>query len=124
MVAIEDVVAGHLAALERGARGERYILGGENISHVDLLRTVAEITATSGPRIAVPAWLARSLAFVLRLGGPFPWLPLGAEELAMAGLYFYYDTTKARRQLGLPAPIPARQALTSAYRWFKEQGAC
>jgi dihydroflavonol-4-reductase len=124
VVAIEDVIAGHLAALERGRRGERYILGGENICHADLLKMVAQITGVGGPRMALPAWLARSLALALRLGGAFTRLPLGADELGLAGLYFYYDTSKARHELGLPDPIPARQALESAYRWFKEQGAC
>jgi dihydroflavonol-4-reductase len=124
VVAIEDVIAGHLAAMERGRRGERYILGGENICHTELLKMVAQMTGVGGPRLVLPTWLARGLVLVLRLGGASTRLPLGTDELGLAGLHFYYDTSKSRRELDLPEPISARQALASAYRWFKEQGAC
>jgi dihydroflavonol-4-reductase len=84
VVAIEDVVSGHLAALERGRRGERYILGGENLSHADLLKMVAEITGVGGPRGILPVWLVLSstcpsapmsldwpeISFIMILGKP------------------------------------------------------
>jgi dihydroflavonol-4-reductase len=124
VVAIEDVVAGHLAALERGRKGERYILGGENISLMDLLSATAKITGAKAPRVVLPNWLIHLVAAGLRLGRSFIHLPIGTNELGLAGYYFYYDTEKAHRELGMPEPIPARQALEAAYLWFKQQGAC
>jgi dihydroflavonol-4-reductase len=119
VVHLDDVVAGHLAALERGRTGERYILGGENLSHTALLRLAADVTGTRAARVVLPVWTAKLLAHLQ----PVLHLPIGADELGLAGYQFYYDTGKARRELGLAAPVPARRALQDAYDWFKRQPA-
>ncbi len=118
-VHIDDVVAGMLAALARGKAGERYILGGENLTHARLLATVAEVVGRPPPRIVLPAWLLRVLAPALDvLDRVFP-LPVRGGLLRMAGYYFYYDTRKAQRELGVPQPRPFRQAAQEAYAWYQ-----
>ncbi len=117
IVHIDDVVRGHLAALERGSTGERYILGGENISVAEYVRKIATIAKVPAPGLVLPNGLVHTLGALLhrtklRFHG------LDAAELYLAGYYFYYDTTKAKKQLGLTAEHPAAIAIREAYDWY------
>ena len=122
VVHIEDVVRGHLAALSQGATGERYILGGENLPHMRFLQMAAEAAGVPAPRLAVPGGLARRLSTPVSLARRWLPLPVSGDALHRIGLYFYYDTTKARNALGLGDSLPARQAIVDAYTWFREHG--
>ncbi len=122
-VHIQDVVAGHLAAMERGKTGRRYILGGENLSHAQLVQKVYAVTGGSAPSLVLPAGLMRALVGPARLVSPFLDLPIPAELMHLAGYAFYYDTTRAQVELGLQPPLPAQQAIADAYAWFQEVGA-
>lgn len=122
IVHLQDVVDGHLAALAQGLRGERYILGGENISLHQFLRYCADIAQVPVPKLYVPHQ-------VIRLGAvPLGWLsniidlPIASELIRMAGYGFYYDTSKSRSVLGLPEPRSAEEAIRSAYEWFTQTG--
>ncbi len=113
---------GGAAALERGRTGERYILGGENLPLPAFLGTIAEFAGRRPPRWVLPGRLARSLA------GPGGWLarlfrlPVSVDLLRKAGCYFYYDTGKAKRELGLGETLPARQAIADAFQWYRSRG--
>jgi dihydroflavonol-4-reductase len=122
-VHLQDVVEGHLAALERGQNGQRYLLGGENLTHKELLDIMAEVTGVDPPHLVYPVRLARFLSGPLRLLQPFMHLPVSGRLLKLAGLHFYYNTRKAQTALGLSAPRPVRQAVQEAFDWFKETGA-
>lgn len=122
-VHISDVVAGHLAAMERGRKGERYILGGMNVSIAWLIREIARIAGVQPPSLTIPTGLARALAGPLHLLQPFITAPVALDQLRMAGLYFYFDTRKARVELGLPPPHAVEEALQEAYDWFVDAGA-
>jgi dihydroflavonol-4-reductase len=119
-VHILDVVDGHLAALERGRCGERYILGGENLTHLDLVRKIAGIVGASVPALVLPGGLVRAAAGPLRLLEPFLDLPISAGDMHKAGYYFYFDTRKAQVELGLLPPRPVGEAIREAYEWFKQ----
>ena len=121
VVHIEDVVAGHLAALERGRRGQRYILGGENLTLLAMLQTAARVAQVPPPRLVVPAALLRAVAGPASLLGNFLNLPVSPDLLFLAGFYFYYDTRKAAAELGLPAPRPAEDAIRGALDWFSHK---
>jgi dihydroflavonol-4-reductase len=121
VVHIDDVMAGHLAALERGCPGERYILGGQNMTHTHLLELAASVTGAHAPSLELPAGLVRLLEGPLRLVHPFINIPISPEQLALAGIYFYYDTHKSQDQLGLPAPRPIEDAIREAYRWMTQK---
>jgi dihydroflavonol-4-reductase len=121
-VHIDDVTAGHLAALRQGRSGERYILGGENLSLLQLLTLTAEIVGRQPPRAVLPSGLARLLAGPIdRLASLFC-LPFSAELLHFAGLYFYYDTGRAHAALGLPASRPVRSAIEQTFAWHCQMG--
>lgn len=123
LVHIDDVVAGHLAALERGRCGERYILGGENLTHIQVVHKIAKIVGVKAPRMVLPTGLVRKIAGISWMVQPFLDTPLAVRQLHLAGLYFYYDTSKARVKLGLTEPKPSDHAIEEAYAWFIKSGA-
>jgi dihydroflavonol-4-reductase len=118
VVAVEDVAAGHLLAHERGRRGERYLLGGDNLPLREVFALVAAAAGREPPRVAVP-WAAAYVAArvgdaALRLVGREPSL-LVAAEVRLARLPMTFDDGKARRELGYTSR-PAREALAAAAR--------
>jgi dihydroflavonol-4-reductase len=119
---IDDVVQGHLAALERGRAGERYILGGENLTLGQFLSLIAEVTGTRAPFITLPGGLVRLLTVPATAAGRLISLPLSPDLLRKAGYYFYYDTLKAQMELRVPKTLPVRQAISEAYQWYRENG--
>jgi dihydroflavonol-4-reductase len=123
VIHVDDVVAGHLAALTQGKTGERYLLGGENISVPNLIGLSADISHVAMPDNILPAWLARNLSAPLSLLQPFISAPISMSMLRLAGYYFYFDCHKAAKHLGWQPHFTAQQALNDAYLWFKEQDA-
>lgn len=121
VVHIADVVAGHIAALQRGRRGERYILSGQNLSHLEFIQAICAAAGVPAPSLVLPAGLMRAAARPLTWLQPFIDLPVSASLLYLAGYYFYYDNSKARDELGLPEPHPAAEAIHEALDWLKEQ---
>jgi dihydroflavonol-4-reductase len=121
VVHIQDVVAGHLAALERGRTGERYILGGENLPHTKFFEQIASVVGARPPWLKLPGRLVRLLSGPVRLADRLFNLPVKGEALRRAGYYFYFDTHKAQTELALSEPRPARQAITEAYQWYQDQ---
>jgi len=118
VVAVEDVAAGHVLAFERGGSGERYLLGGENLSLRDVFATVARAAGRTPPRFGVPWALAYGAAragdAALRLVGREPSL-LVVDEVRLARLPMTFDDARARGELGYESR-PARQALDGAAR--------
>lgn len=123
VVHVQDVAQGHLLAARKGAIGERYILGGENLSLKEILALLEEITGVPAPRFKTPYPVALAFGaldtFRAKLFGGEPLAPLDAVRMAKHKMY--YDSGKARRELGLPQ-TPARQALKDAVLWFCENG--
>lgn len=122
---VRDVAWGHLLALERGRRGERYILGNQNLSLKELLELLAEITGLAAPTKTVPLWLPLSVAWVderiLARLGKRPSVPL--DGVRMSEQWMFYDGSKAVRELGLPQS-GIKSALEDAVEWFRESGIC
>lgn len=119
IVHVEDVARGHWLALERGTPGERYILGGEDLSLEQILETVAQLTGRPRPWGPVPRWPLYPLAYLVeawaRLTGGEPQLTVDA--LKMAGKHMYFSSEKAQRVLGYH-PRPATEAIAAAVEWF------
>lgn len=116
VVAVEDVAAGHRRAFEHGRRGERYLLGGENVSMAEAFAVVARAAGRPPPRIAIP-WRAAYLASRLSTAalaaiGRQPSL-LVLDEVRLARRPMLFDDAKARRELG-HCSCPAAAALAAA----------
>lgn len=119
VVHVQDVVDGHLAALEHGRCGERYILGGENLTYLQLINATAEVTGVPAPNLVLPGWLLRPLAAPIHQLQAFLDLPMPADMLRLAGRCFFYDLHKAAQELGWQPRCSARQAIQDAYNWFQ-----
>jgi dihydroflavonol-4-reductase len=122
IVHVDDVTRGHLAAWQKGKTGERYILGAHNIDLAVLLEEIALLTGGRAPKITIPVPLARNLAGMVKIMQKVVPFPLDTNLLHLAGYYFYYDTEKAQRELGLPAPLSLESAIMDSYRWFQKMG--
>jgi len=120
---VRDVAAGILSAVERGRRGRRYILSGENLTYLEAWRLFAEVT---GGR---PPWMRMGPLVQIVVGavGDLWWELTGKEAdvnsaaVASAGLLQYYTSARARTELDY-RPRPVRQAAEAAWEWFKQHG--
>lgn len=123
LVSVDDVAVGNILAAEKGVPGRRYILGCENLSLKDVLGMLADLTGIPAPRLFVPRKLLLPLSLLSeafsRLSGTAPRISLEAAHLAQKRMYF--DTTRARRELGF-SPGAVREALRGAIDWFRENG--
>ena len=124
LVDVRDVAQGHLLAYARGRRGERYILGGENVTLKQLLDTLGDITGLPSPKMKVPHSVAMAFAAFdqtfngyLRNREP----RATVEEVRMGKKFMWVRTDKAERELGY-SYVPAREALRRAAEWFVEKG--
>jgi dihydroflavonol-4-reductase len=120
---VDDVAAGHLAALRKGVIGERYILGGENVLLRSMLTDVAQMTGRRPPWLRVPVAAVYPLAF-----GAEMWSHLSGREpfatrdaLRMARYRMFFDDSKARRDLDYRSR-PYREAIADAIAWFRDAG--
>jgi dihydroflavonol-4-reductase len=120
IVHVDDVAAGHLLAFQRGQIGERYILGGENLSLKQILVMIAGFTGRHPPRVRLPHDLVLPIAYIAegwaRMAG-YQTLTLTVDGLQMSKKRMYFSSDKARRELGY-APRPATDALRDAVNWF------
>ena len=123
LVHVDDVAEGHLAALNKGKIGERYILGGQNVLFSDMLGEIARIVGRKAPRIKVPRGAIIPLAIgaeaVARVTGREPFVTL--DGLRMSKYRMFFRTEKAERELGIRAR-PFAHGLEDAVRWFRDSG--
>jgi dihydroflavonol-4-reductase len=123
LVHVDDVAAGHLAALVRGRIGERYILGGQDVLLADMLRDIALMVDRKPPRLRVPRRLLYPAAAVAEMiaakTGREPFLTL--DGLRMARNRMFFTHAKATRELGYAAR-PYAEGLSDAVEWFRGAG--
>lgn len=123
LVNVEDVAHGHLLALQRGRVGERYILGGENLSLQAILGHIATLVGRPAPRWRLPYGAALAVGWTAerwaRLAGGIP--IASVDEVRMARKNMFFSSRKAERELGYRV-CSAQPALAQAVNWFREQG--
>jgi dihydroflavonol-4-reductase len=115
-----DVAAGHLLACERGRPGERYILGGENLTLREILERLARIAGLPAPGVRIPYAVAYAAGVVstawANVSGVEPRAPLEGVRMAKKKMWVTHE--KAARELGYRAG-PADEALRCAVEWFR-----
>jgi dihydroflavonol-4-reductase len=120
-VAVEDVARGHVLAAERGKMGERYLLGGNNMTLKELLDALAKITGLPAPTRQIPHAVALVAAYAdaafSRLMGREPRIPV--EGVRIARHKMFVNDAKAREELGYES-TPVEAALERAVRWYTE----
>ncbi len=123
IVHVDDVADGHLLAYERGKIGERYILGGTDLSLKDILATIAGITGRKVPRICIPHNLILPVAYFSQA---VAWITNGDEPrvtvdgIRMAKKQMFFSCEKAVSELGYK-PRHAEAALQDAVEWVLAQ---
>ena len=124
LIDVEDVAQGHVGAWKRGRTGERYILGNRNMTLLEALKALEEITGRKRPRVKLPLGVAMAAARVDALLegtilGREPKIPL--EGVLHAQHRRAVDCAKAVTELGLPQSS-VTGALEKAVRWFEDHG--
>jgi dihydroflavonol-4-reductase len=123
VVHVDDVAEGHALALERGAVGQRYILGSENLMLGELLALVARSVGRKPPTIRLPMGLVWPIAVgaeaVAKLTGIEPMVTRDHAKMARKRMFF--SSAKAQRDLGY-APRAAAAAVGDAVAWFRQVG--
>jgi dihydroflavonol-4-reductase len=123
LVHVDDVAAGHLLAEEKGRVGERYILGGENLTLREILRRIAALVGRRPPSLSLPITALMPVAVVAeavaRVTGKEPFVT--GDGLRLARKTMFFSSGKAIDELGY-APRSADEALNDAVTWFRQAG--
>jgi dihydroflavonol-4-reductase len=120
---VDDIAEGHLLAFERGRIGERYILGGTNLTLQELLATIAGLTGRPAPRVKLPRGPLFPLAYGAQAIAHFtkkePMLTV--DGLRMSRYRMFFTSAKAERELGYRSR-PYQEGVTDALAWYREAG--
>ena len=123
IVHVDDVAAGHLLAYERGRAGERYILGGQDMTLREILGVIAALMDRRPPRIRLPYGMILPVAYAAeafaRVSGRSGRITLEGVRMSRKRMYFRSD--KAVRELGYEWRPPF-EAFEDAVGWFRERG--
>ncbi len=112
IVHIKDVIQATLKAFEKGVKGERYILSGDNLTIKELFKTIASLSSVSPPRLYLPKP-------ILKLMGSIGLM--NKEVATISTLYHFFDHSKAKKELSF-LPQSSRKALQDSLEWSKKQG--
>ena len=124
LVDVTECARGHVAAMERGRSGERYILGGENLTLKQILDRLAAITGLPSPRTRVPYGVALAAGVMDQFvtGHLFRGDPRATvEAVRMSRKKMFVSSEKAERELGWQ-PVLVTDALRRAVDWFRANG--
>src|SRR3984957_11469031 len=124
LVDVQECARGHVAALEKGKPGERYILGGENLTLKQILDTLGKITGLPSPTIKLPYFFAFATgvideAITGRLLKREPRATV--DTVRMGKKKMFASSSKAERELGWKI-VPVEAALRRAVEWFRANG--
>lgn len=124
LVDVRECARGHVSALEKGMSGERYILGGENLTLKQILDKLAAITGLPSPRIRVPYVVALATGVIdqvvtgyIRKREPRATI----DAVRMGRKKMFVSSGKAERDLGWKT-VPVDGALRRAVEWFQANG--
>lgn len=121
--AVEDVVFGHIAAAEHGRVGERYILGGTNISHAQAIEVVCDVVGRPAPKIKLRRWMLPPAATVVGFARTFlgNLIPFDENQVRLLAEELYANNEKAITELGVPT-TPFRIAVENTFDWYNKNG--
>lgn len=123
VVDVRDVVDGIISAIEHGQTGERYILGGQNMSYLELWTMMANVVERRPPRRRLPPRIAKVVGHVGDLIGKFTREEptINSAAIQMGQMFHYYHSDKAKQKLGYKIGS-VEDALRDAWDWFKLNG--
>ena len=122
VVDVETVAETIITAMELGKTGERYIIGGENVSYKQLADTISRITGSPKVLFPLPYWMAVILRAILdryknrnRVSKLF-----NLSMFRVASEFLYYDSSKASRELHMRHE-PHETSIINAYEWYRDR---
>lgn len=124
IVHVDDVAAGHLAAFRHGRLGQRYILGGDNLTLESILARIAAFVGRDPPKVKLPHHLVMPIAVLVEGWARVTGLKdpiLTIDSVRMSRKKMFFSSTKAERALGY-RHRPAEEALADAVVWFRQLG--
>jgi dihydroflavonol-4-reductase len=123
IVHVDDVATGHLLAYQRGRPGERYILGGQDMTLQEILMQIAGLVGREPPRIRLPHAAVLGVAFVAeafaKVSGRSTRISVEAARMSEKRMFF--SSAKAIDELGYRWRPPI-EAFADAVRWFRGRG--
>ncbi len=123
VVHVDDVAAGHLLAFHRGRLGERYILGGQDLTLREILVEIAGLVGRKPPTVRLPTGVVLPIAYVAEAIARITGRPgrITVESVRMARKRMFFSSDKAKRELGYASRAPT-EALRDAIAWLRAQG--
>jgi dihydroflavonol-4-reductase len=121
---VDDIARGHLLACEQGVIGERYILGGEDLTLIKILELIAEYTGKAAPTVCIHHNIALPIAYLTEAWARITGVsePLATVDgVNMARKKMYFSSAKAEKLLGY-SHRPAKEAVQDAIKWFGQHG--
>jgi dihydroflavonol-4-reductase len=119
VIDVKDVARGHLLADERGAVGERYILGNRNYTLDRLFADLGRISGIEPPALRLSPTAALRIAQAADAAAPGR-IPFGVPEVRLSSQWWTYRNAKAKRELGW-APSPHEETLEETVAWYRER---
>lgn len=124
LIDVRDVAEGLIRTMERGVPGRRYLLGGENMTLLELLQLLSRHCRSPVPSIAIPYWAGLAVARISEvwadwISGSHPRATVTGVKLARRIMHF--DSSRSRLELGL-SPRPVEEALADAVAWMRARG--
>lgn len=121
-VHVMDVVKGHILAMEKGKNGERYLLGGENVTYTEFFKTLSEVAGKKHLMLKIPLWIMLCITYLIMLKTH----ALGSNPIITPSLVrkfnhnFNISSSKAIRDLGYDA-INLRKGLEDTVEWLNKR---
>jgi dihydroflavonol-4-reductase len=122
-VDVRDVARGMILAWQKGKRGERYILGGENLPYKEAFARIARVAGVQPPRLSLPRLLATPIGWAGDLAEKLTGKEPSINSVTVDWGYctrFQFSSDKARRELGYTTG-PLEPAIADALTWFRQQ---
>ncbi len=122
VVDVEIVSDAIITAMEKGKTGERYILGGENVTYKQLADTISRITGAPKVRLPLPFWTAKILKSALNLYKNKNRISklFNLSMFRVASHFLYFDSSKAKRELNMRYE-PHDHSIRNAYEWYRDR---
>lgn len=124
MVDVDDVANGHILAAEKGRIGERYILGNQNFTLLELFNLLEEVTGVPKPKMKIPYFMALASGYFVEriLGMSFPnYSTMDLDSVKLSKLRWHFDSSKAINELGYD-PGNIKESVKNTLEWFRENG--
>jgi dihydroflavonol-4-reductase len=116
---VRDAAQGLYLGMNKGSPGKKYIVGGENLSYTEIFTLLEKIAGYSRPKVTIPRRLGKVLGSLNQAVSSTPFIDKEAAEIM--GHYWYYDDTRARRELG-HSSRQAVKTLRDAVHWLCREG--